>query len=55
MSIWNLLHKLGIHKWSYRNPFDRTCDICQKHQQEYARVFEGENPFYKQGWWEDVL
>lgn len=52
--MWKLLHRLGIHRWIYRNPYDRACRICSKHQQEFAYVFEGENPLYKRGWWEDV-
>lgn len=47
-------HKFGIHFWVYRNPADRRCEVCGKHQQEWISIFEGENPFVKRGWWEDL-
>lgn len=32
--IRNLIRRLsGIrHAWSYRNPYDRTCTVCRRHE-----------------------
>lgn len=31
-----LLHYLfGVHDWRYRNPYDRTCEICHRWESEY--------------------
>lgn len=38
---------LGLHVWSYRNPHDRTCDGCGRHQVEHARHYTD-----TRGWWE---
>lgn len=49
-SLWTkpLRRVLGLHVWSYRNPFDRTCEQCRRHE-----VFHGWSyaPLH-QGWWE---
>ena len=31
--------KIGIHKWEYYNPHNRTCKRCKKHQEEYSEAF----------------
>lgn len=37
----NKLRKwLGLHVWRYRNPFDRTCEVCGRN--EVAHEFYGD-------------
>lgn len=38
---------LGVHVWHYRNPHDRTCEGCGRHQVEHARHYTD-----SRGWWE---
>ena len=46
-----VLHKtLGVHYWKYRNPYDRVCQICDKHQSWYMFTW-----INKRGWWEDMF
>jgi hypothetical protein len=39
--------RLGMHLWVYRNPYDRTCRVCGKHQVEH--MFLVNPPVYP--WW----
>jgi len=39
-----------FHQWEYRNPYDRTCKICGRHEVEHCwgmSYFE-----WNSGWWE---
>lgn len=38
---------LGLHVWRYRNPYDRTCEGCGRHQVEHSRHYTD-----RTGWWE---
>lgn len=38
------------HRWKYRNPYDRRCKKCGKHQQVYGVL--GTNMFDE---WEDMV
>lgn len=35
------------HRWSNRNPFDRTCSICGRHEVKHCYVDNWNND-----WWE---
>lgn len=37
------------HFWRYRNPANRTCTFCGKHQIQFARSWD-----MSRGWWEDM-
>lgn len=37
------------HKWSYRNPYDRTCKVCKRHEVEYSLGF---GSAWFRSWWE---
>jgi len=45
-----------MHKWKYRNPYDRTCEICNRREQQMARVFSRDDgtEYYAANWWEEV-
>lgn len=50
-----LLDFLGSypHKWQYRNPYDRTCKICGRNEQEECWPDEFRRyGFRAKGWWE---
>ncbi|WP_323016390.1 hypothetical protein [Castellaniella sp.] len=38
-----------LHRWVYRNPFNRTCKVCGRHE-----VFHGKTAALTkfEGWWE---
>lgn len=36
------------HRWEYRNPYDRTCAICGRHEVSHCRGMETWNI----AWWE---
>lgn len=38
---------LGFHVWSYRNPHDRTCEKCGRHQVEHHHIVSERST-----WWE---
>ena len=38
----------GRHKWTYRNPYDRTCSVCGKHEIVYCSNVKGQS----NSWWE---
>ena len=38
---------LSPHKWEYRNPYDRTCSVCGRH--EVSHCYSGE---WSRSWWE---
>lgn len=44
-----LRNALRMHHWRYRNPFDRTCRVCGRHE-----VFHGFDTAltHQNGWWE---
>jgi hypothetical protein len=43
---WLLWKVFGRHKWDYRNPYDRTCKTCGRHEVVHAwNVTDS-------GWWE---
>jgi hypothetical protein len=45
--MFNWFRKLlGLHQWKYRNPYDRTCKVCDRH--EVAFSYDWSGPF----WWE---
>lgn len=49
------LHKHGFHFWVYRNPANRTCEICGKHQEQYVMAYEDTNWMSSRySWWEDM-
>ena len=50
--VFRLLFRnvLGLHTWSYRNPFDRTCTVCKRHEVNHCMA--GGNIWTKPGWWE---
>ena len=54
--IKNFLHKMGIHFWVYRNPYNRTCSICDKNQHQHVFAIEGTD-WMRSGhtWWEDMI
>lgn len=35
------------HRWEYRNPFDRRCTVCGKHQVKHCWPCD-----YLRDWWE---
>lgn len=39
--------KFGWHSWRYRNPYDRTCDVCGRHEVEHCYDLTD-----KYGFWE---
>lgn len=39
--------KLGMHEWEYRNPYDRTCEVCGRHEVQYCWSWD-----WGGGWWE---
>lgn len=41
----------GRHKWEYRNPYDRTCAICGRHEVQYCADWRDVFDRFK-GWWE---
>lgn len=45
------LHFFGFHWWEYRNPFDRTCRVCKRHEVEHMCSDDLPNLFAR-GWWE---
>ena len=51
-----LLHIIGIHDWEYRNPYDRTCLMCHKHQQAFCNMWDLYREYneWRYTWWEDV-
>lgn len=43
----NWLRKLlGLHVWRYRNPYDRTCSVCGRHEVAHCWAWGGNS------WWE---
>lgn len=43
-----VLHRLTVrHKWEYRNPYDRTCKVCGRH--EVSHCWAGS---WGSSWWE---
>ena len=41
---------LKIHKWKYRNPYSRSCEICGEEQDVYCMAWDLWVP--GRGWWE---
>lgn len=40
-----------LHDWDYRNPFDRTCRICHRHETKWCHPWQ--NALSRaNGWWE---
>lgn len=37
---------LGLHHWRYRNPYDRTCKVCGRHEVSHCSVS------WRNAWWE---
>lgn len=35
------------HRWSYHNPYDRTCTVCARHEVEHCWAGHP-----NQSWWE---
>ena len=51
----NVRKRVEMHKWKYRNPSDRTCEICGRRENEMVFAIEGQNFMYKgKTWWEEV-
>lgn len=42
------LHR--FHRWDYRNPYDRTCHICGRHEVEHR--WHTEPGIGNRSWWE---
>ena len=40
----------GLHAWSYRNPYDRTCVKCGRNEVEHSYV--GHSLYRSSGFWE---
>jgi hypothetical protein len=38
---------LGLHEWKYRNPFDRTCNVCGRHEVAFSWAWD-----WSRTWWE---
>lgn len=38
---------LGMHRWHYSNPFDRTCGTCGRHEVQHSW-----GAHWRDGWWE---
>ena len=38
----------GGHSWKYRNPYDRTCQVCGKHEVSHCSDIEN----WSRAWWE---
>lgn len=36
------------HKWEYRNPYNRRCTVCGRHEFMHSR----DNTFGSPSWWE---
>ncbi len=43
-----LLSLANRHTWEYRNPFDRVCTKCGRHENAYQYSWGGRS------WWEEV-
>jgi hypothetical protein len=45
-----------VHKWKYRNPYDRTCELCGRHENTQARVFSRDDgsEYIAAEWWEEM-
>ena len=51
MIKWLRRWKKSLHVWEYRNPFDRTCSVCGRHEVKYCNdIKDARDPF--SGWWE---
>lgn len=37
------------HEWSYRNPYNRYCTVCGRHEIVHSN---GEHGFAERTWWE---
>lgn len=45
---WLLWMVFGRHKWAYRNPYDRTCKMCGRHEVSHCADLDSWN----RAWWE---
>lgn len=45
---WLLWKVFGRHQWHYRNPFDRTCQVCGRYEVSHCASMEAWTP----AWWE---
>lgn len=45
---------MKYHIWKYKNPYHRTCIICDEVQCEFCIAIEGQNIFRTKGFWETV-
>ena len=43
-----------MHKWKYRNPYDRTCELCGENQQAVCMAWDLWRTYneWKYTWWE---
>ena len=47
--VW-MRHNLWLHKWEYRNPYNRTCSVCGRNEVEHC--WPGDEFKLRAGWWE---
>jgi len=40
------------HRWMYRNPYSRTCSVCDR--QEDMHCWAGDQHYPGRGWWEEM-
>ena len=45
-----------MHKWKYRNPYDRTCELCDRHEQAFTHAWDLWRVYneWKYTWWEEM-
>jgi hypothetical protein len=45
-----------MHKWKYRNPYDRTCELCDRHEQAFTHAWDLWRVYneWKYTWWEEI-
>lgn len=43
-----------MHKWKYRNPYSRTCELCDRHEEFVTHVWDLWRTYNESryGWWE---
>ena len=44
-AIWRIF---GSHTWRYRNPYDRTCEVCGRNEVSHCAAMES----WDRAWWE---
>lgn len=48
MLQWFAKVLLPMHQWKYRNPYNRTCQVCGRHEVRHRWAGDA----HRLGWWE---